>query len=77
MIADSRMFALASPFLIPMIDKRKREALGRLMQAHKSGKSDTATIVAEISAYTDLEMEIKQKELMYRTLEENNGNTRG
>lgn len=70
MIADSRMFALASPFLIPMIEKRKKEAMGRLMQAHKAGKADTATIVAELSAYTDLEMEIKQKELMYRTLEE-------
>ncbi len=73
MIADSRMFALASPFLLPMLEKRKREALGRLVQAHKAGRTDVMTMVAEISAYTDLEMEIRQKELMYRTLEADNG----
>lgn len=69
-LAEARIFALSAPVILPIIEKRKRDALGRLMQAHKSGRIDTASIVAEISAYTDIEVEIKQKELIYRTMEE-------
>ena len=73
LIAEAKVFYLSAPVILPMIERRKREALGRLMQAHKSGRTDTATIVAELSAFTDLESEIKQKEQTYRTLEKQNG----
>jgi len=76
MIAEARVFALAAPVILPIIEKRKKEAFGRLMQAHKNGRVDTATIVAELSAFSDIEIEIKQKELMYRTLEDQHGNGR-
>lgn len=71
--ADARVFALAAPVILPLLEKRKREAFGRLMQAHKAGQTDTATIVAELSAFTDIEQEIKQKESIYRQLEEEYG----
>jgi hypothetical protein len=70
LIAEARVFALAAPLMSPIIEKRKREALGRLLQAHKMGKTDTATLVAEICVLTDIETEINQKEQTYRTLEE-------
>lgn len=70
MIAEARVFALASPVLLPILEKRKKEAMGRLMQAHKAGRTDTAAIVAELSAFIDIENEIRQKETMYNTLEE-------
>lgn len=76
-LSDARLFATAAPLLLPIIERRKKEALGRLMQAHKTGQTNTATIVAEISAFNDIETEIKQKESMYRTLEERqHGNNR-
>lgn len=69
-IAEARIFALAAPVILPLVEKRKREALGRLMQAHKAGRSDVMTLVAEISVLTDLENEINIKETTYRSLEE-------
>lgn len=69
-IAEARIFALAAPVLRPIIERRKRDALGRLMQAHKAGRTDTAAIVAEISAFDDIERELDQKESTYRYLEE-------
>lgn len=72
MISEARIFALAAPVILPLIEKRKREALGRLMQAHRSGRSDTATLVAEITVLSEIENEITQKELTYRALEETN-----
>lgn len=65
--SEARVFHLASPIILPMIEKRKREAFGRLMQAHKSGRTDTSTIVAELSAFNDLEIELKRKEMIYKT----------
>ena len=50
--------------------KRKKDALGRLLQAHKTGRTDTQTLVAEIAVLTDIENEITQKENLYRHLEE-------
>ena len=69
-IAEARVFALAAPVILPIIAKKKKDAIGRLMQAHKSGRTDTAALVAEVCVLTDIETEINQKELTYRTLEE-------
>lgn len=72
LIAEARVFAISAPIILPIIAKRKAEALGRLIQAHKLGRTDTATIVAEISVCNDLESEINQKEQTYRTMEAQN-----
>jgi hypothetical protein len=69
-IAEARVFALAAPVILPIIEKRKRDAMGRLMQAHRMGKTDTATVVAELCVLSDIEIEINQKEQSYRTMEE-------
>lgn len=69
-LAEARIFALAAPVILPIIERRKRDALGRLMQAHKSGRTDVSALVAELSAFADIELEIKQKEQVYNYLEE-------
>lgn len=69
-VSEARIFALAAPVILPLIEKRKRDALARLMQAHRAGRADTSTLVAEITVLAELEMEINQKEQTYRTLEE-------
>lgn len=71
-ISEARIFALAAPVILPLIERRKKDALARLMQAHRSGRSDTATLVAELTVLSELEYEITQKELTYRALEERN-----
>ncbi len=70
LVSEARVFALAAPVILPIIEKKKKDALARLLQAHKMGRGDTATIVAELCAFSDIESDIKQKEIMYRTLEE-------
>lgn len=69
-LAEARVFALASPILIPILARRRKDALGRLIQKYKSGESNTLTLVAELSVLNDIETEINQKEATYRHLEE-------
>lgn len=76
LLAEARVFALASPVILPIIEKRKKDALGRLLQAHRGGRTDTQTIVAELAVLADIEQEIKQKEAIYNTLEEQQHATR-
>jgi uncharacterized protein YbcV (DUF1398 family) len=73
-LSEARIFALAAPVILPIIMKRKEEALARLMQAHQAGKTDTATIVAELAVLSELEIEIKQKERTYTSFEEKYAN---
>lgn len=72
-ISEARIFAIAAPLIRPLIERRKKDALARLMQAHRAGRSDTATLVAEVTVLSEIEHEINQKELTYRTLEEQHG----
>lgn len=67
-IAELRQYALASSAVLQLLERRKREAFGRLMQRHKSGE-DTLSVIAELSAFNDLEMEIRQKTATYEALE--------
>lgn len=69
-VAEARIFALASPVILPIIARRKEDAMGRLLQAHRSGKTDTVALTAELCVLADLEMEITQKEKLYHHLEE-------
>ena len=59
---EARVFAIAAPVILPMIEKRKRIAFEQLMSAHAQGRTDTVTLVATLAAFTTLEQEIKQKE---------------
>ena len=69
MISEARIFALAAPIIMPIIERRKGDAIARLIQAHKAGITDTTALVAEVSVLSDLAQEINQKELIYQTLE--------
>lgn len=68
-LSEARLFALAAPVILPLIEKRKKIASDRLMAKFKEGSNDFITLVAELNSLTDLEREIKQKELIYQTLE--------
>lgn len=63
------MFALIAPAVLPMIEKRKKDANGRLIQSYRSGRIDNLAIVAELSVLTDLENEINHKRMLYDSLQ--------
>ncbi len=69
-LTEARMFALAAPVILPLIEKRKKIATERLQAKFREGSLDFTTLVAEITTLADLEREIKQKENMYNTLQE-------
>jgi hypothetical protein len=69
-IQEARMFTIIAPHVLPLIEKRKNNATGRLLQSFRGGKVDYLTIVAELSVLADLENEINQKCLMYNSIEE-------
>lgn len=76
-IQEAKIFAIIAPTILPLIERRKRDAHGRLVQSYRSGKTDNLTIVAELSVLADLENEINQKRMIYDSLTgEPNGSTR-
>jgi hypothetical protein len=75
LIQEMKIYAIIAPTILPIIEKRKKEAQGRLIQSYRSGRVDNLTIVAELSVLSDLENEINQKRNIYDTLAgEPNGN---
>lgn len=72
-LTEARMFTLAAPVILPLLEKRKRFALGRLEQKFREGSTDFIALAAELTLLADLEREIRQKENIFNTL---NGESR-
>lgn len=71
-LTEARMFALAAPVILPLIEKRKKIATERMQMKFREGSTDFMTLVAEITTLADLEREIRQKEQIYNTLSGDN-----
>lgn len=69
-LADARVFALAAPVILPLIQRRKEQAFGQLMARHKEGQTNNVALIAELAVLSDLETELTQKEQLYRYAEE-------
>jgi len=70
LLEETKIYALVAPTVLPLLERRRANVITRLLLAHRDGKTDTTTIVAELAVIADLESEIKQKYNTYRTLEE-------
>lgn len=68
-LTEARMFALAAPVILPLIEKRKKFAGERLQTKFREGSTDFVALVAELTVLADLEREINQKQNIYATLE--------
>lgn len=66
---EARHFFLAAPILLPLLERRKKDAINRLMVKHREGDTRFDTLVAEIAVLTTLEAEINTKLKIYETLE--------
>jgi hypothetical protein len=71
MLTEARQFYIAAPILLPLLEKRKADALNRLIAKHRDGDNKYDTLVSEISVLTNLQHDINSKEAIYRTLEGN------
>lgn len=73
-ISEAKIFALAAPVVLPLIQRRKKVAIECLMRDFKEGRTDNTARVAELTVLADLERDILNKEQLYHTLEEQNAN---
>jgi hypothetical protein len=69
LLQEARIYAIAAPTILALLEKRKRIALESLQSDFRQGKTDNLARVAEITCLGDLEREIKQKEAIYNTME--------
>lgn len=76
MLTEARTFYLAAPLILPLIERRKKYAMDRLMAKHRDGATDFLTLVSELAVLSDLEREITSKEQTYKLMEDQSGSTR-
>lgn len=76
MMVEAKHFYLAAPVVLPLIQNMKHIAFMRLMAKHRDGDTNYQTLVSELAVLDQLEREINQKEVMYRTMEESSANPR-
>ena len=69
MLSEAKVFALANPVVLPLLERRRKNAHGKLIQSFKAGQTDNLAIVAELAVLTELENEMRQKAELYNTLE--------
>ena len=71
---EARVFYMIAPLVVPILEKRKSDCIMRLRSSHQQGNSNHTALVAELSAYANIEDEIKRKSQEYDSiLEEKNG----
>lgn len=67
-LAEARIYALAAPSLLQILDKKKKMATELLLRDHREGKTDHTARVAELSALYGIEQDIRQKQNIFETL---------
>ena len=67
---DGRVLKIAAPVLLPLLDKRKKSAIGKLLGQFRMGNSDLVGYVAELSSIYGLYEDITNKIRSTETLEE-------
>lgn len=70
LLSEARIFSLAAPILLPLLEKRKKVAYEMLIRDHKAGKTDNVALVAQLAVLWDLEHDLKSKEAMYNSMVE-------
>jgi len=69
-ISEARRFYIASPIIVPMLEKRHEQTLQKLMAKYRDGESDYINVIAELYTLSNLLREIKTQEQLYNAMEE-------
>jgi len=72
-ISEARRFYMAAPVIVPMLEKRHKLALQRLMGKYRDGETDYINVIAELYTLSTLLNEIRIQEQLYNELEKQNG----
>jgi len=67
---EGRLLAFSSPALIPLLEKKKDDALNALVADFRAGREEVLSRVAELSVLHELVNEIKRKNKQTEKLEE-------
>lgn len=68
-LSEARLFAIAAPMILPLIERRIELASQKLQSAFRSGETNFIAQVAELTTLSDLRREVLQKEQIYNTME--------
>lgn len=60
-LQEGRVLRLAFPVLMPILARRKEQAVARLVGQFRGGETNFLTTVAELTTLTDLEQEMTRK----------------
>ncbi len=74
MLTEARHFYLIGPILMPMLERRRKLTLQKLIMRYREGNTEFLALVSELAAFDAIESEIKQQEQIYLTMEAANGN---
>lgn len=69
LLVEARVFSIAAPVVLPLIQKRRKIATERLLAKYKEGSTDYLTLVSELSVLADLERDILSRAETYNVLE--------
>ena len=73
-IKEARIFYTIAPLVGPILDKWKTNVISRMRLAQQAGEREHTALVAELSAYMNIEDEVRRKEQTYNALlEKQNG----
>lgn len=69
LIQELKIIAIASPVLIPLLEKRRKSSYEKLLSAFREGKTDLVSLTAELNAYESLLRDISNKHEDYNIME--------
>lgn len=69
-LQEAKLFAIAAPTLLPLLERRKRIAMEQIISDFRQGKTDLVARAATLSAYAELESELRSREQEFLTLTE-------
>lgn len=76
MLTEARIVHLAAPIVLPLIERRQKEALQKLLSKYRDGRSDFTNDVAELFVLKNLTEDIRSKEQVFETLTQEIKNAR-
>lgn len=61
LITEARQLNVALPIIVPMLERRAKGAMQRLMSAHRDGKPSDQNAIAELYVIDSIQSELRSK----------------
>ena len=70
LMQDQGLYAIALPLLLPLLKKKKENALAIMANRFRAGETNFVSDVAAFVAITDIEMQLTQNQQLIESIEE-------